>query len=124
MICKSYQSQIDNMKLQHHLVIDNKNKEVAQLTILNQRLTDECRKISEEHKVLAEENKTLKRAVQIQDHKYKELAHQSNQYESVVKQAAEYIQRLEEMNRALSNELTRDQGQHSFFPPHNPPDVF
>lgn len=125
-LTKTYESQIAQMKLQHQNQIESKNKELAQIMVINQRLTEECRKVHEENKSLLEENKVFKRAIPIQESKNKELIQQSLQYETVIQQAVEHIHQLEERNRALSNELAlQRRGQSlSFFPPHNPPDVF
>jgi hypothetical protein len=122
-LSKSFQSQIEQIKLQHQNEINEKNKELMQSAMLHQRLSDDCNKIHEACKSLQEESKILKRAVQIQDSKNKDLSQQLLQSEELIRQAVEHIKRVEETNRALSNELVMLQNSHHHHH-YNPPDVY
>ena len=71
---------------------------------------------------LQEENKVLKRAVQLQDAKTKELCQQIEQYQQVIRLATDHIQHLEHANRMLREEM--DLSRNGRFNNFGPPDVY
>jgi hypothetical protein len=119
---RTYQAQIESLRQQHVTQLDVKNKDLAQMSVLNSKLLEEYKRLSSENTTMAEENRVLKKAVQFQDQKQKDAAGQISQYELIVKSAVEHIQRVEASNRELMQELAALR-QQSLFSSHNS-DIF
>ena len=122
-LVKSQESQTATLKAEHQKAVEHKDREIAQLKALNQKLLHDLQKGMNESQHVNEENKVLKKAVQIQDAKQKDLLQQNEQYQHIIRLATEHIQNLESANRNLRQELelTRHGNSFGHFPP---PDVY
>lgn len=124
---RNYESQISAIRSECRQILDKKTQEVEAHAQANKRLTDNLQALSCENKTISEENKILKKAVAIQDNRYRDMVSQNNNLQSVLGQAVERIQFLQETNKNLSEHVNILRGGHlhghnSFPPP--PPDVF
>lgn len=120
---KAQEAQTAALKAGHQRVVEQQDREITQLKVLNQKLLQELQKGSNENHQIHEENKLLKKAVQIQDGKQKELLQQNEQYQHIIRLATEHIQNLESTNRNLRQELEMTRHGNSFGH-FSPPDVF
>lgn len=119
-----YQSVIASMKMEHQMALARKDQEAQQMHQENQQLRARCQAMTQEHNVCLEEGRVLKRAVAIQENRYRELSSTHDQLQNVMRMAAEHIAKLENENRELNSLVSSFQySGSSGFPP-GPPDVY
>mmetsp|Transcript_70431 Transcript_70431/g.138301 ORF Transcript_70431/g.138301 Transcript_70431/m.138301 type:complete len:209 (+) Transcript_70431:124-750(+) len=119
-----YQSVIASMKIEHQMALTRKDQETQQLNHNNQQLMARCQAMTQEHNSCLEEGRVLKRAVAIQESRFRELSATHEQLQNVMRMAAEHIAKLENENRELNSLVSSFQyGGPSGFPP-GPPDVY
>lgn len=109
--------------MEQQMMNARKDHEMQQLISENQRLTNQCLAMRIEHNQCLEENKVLKKAVGIQDNRYRELSSNYDQLQNVMAMAADHIGKLEQSNRELSAQISH-MTYSGHFPPGPPPDVF
>lgn len=81
--------------------------------------------LTRELEQMQHENKILKRAVTIQDGRYKEIESQLSSLQQIASQGAEYVKRLEQINYALGVRVQQmGQSNNDFLGGLRPPDVF
>lgn len=118
-----HESVVTSLRMEQQMLVARKDHELQQVMQENQRLNNQCLAMRMEHNQCLEENKVLKKAVGIQDGRYRELASNYDQLQHVMAMAAEHIANLERSNRELSSQISQmSYGNH--FPPGPPPDVF
>lgn len=66
---RNYESQISAIRFECQQILDKKTQEVETHMQTNKRLTENLQAMSCENKTISEENKILKKAVAIQDHR-------------------------------------------------------
>eukprot|EP01036_Dinobryon_divergens_P022751 gene22751-31040_t len=124
---RNYESQILAIRSECRQILDKKTQEVESHIQTNKRLTENLQAMSCENKTILEENKILKKAVAIQDNRYRDMVSQNNNLQSVLGQAVERIHYLQDTNKNLSEHINILKGGllhgHNSFPP-PPPDVF
>lgn len=118
---KYYESQLLSLKIEYEMNINNKESQIKELQNVNYKLINEFQIVSNDKKQLYEENNILKKAVSIQDNRYKDLYNQNIQLNNVLAQAANCINELRNSRgESCSNCCVNN---YSSFPP-PPPDVY
>lgn len=125
-IQRYHESVVTSLRMEQQMLVARKDQEIQQIMLENQRLNSQCLAMRMEHNQCLEENKLLKKAVAIQDGRFRELSANYDQLQNVMAMAAEHIANLEKNNRELSAQLSNMSYSGSFghFPPGGPPDVY
>jgi len=101
------------------LITTELNQKYNNVVMLGSKMQNDCKRLDEE-------NKLLKRAVNIQDNKLKQADEVNNQLQVILNQAIQRIQQLEESNNelkiALLSRLDTSNSFDNFM--RGPPDVF
>jgi hypothetical protein len=119
-----HQSVVMSLKTEHQMAMNRKEQELQHLRHEHQQLINRCQEMTKEHNACLEENRVLKRAVAIQDNKYRELSNTNQQMQQVMALAAEHVAKLEQANRELTALVHAcEHGSFGGFPP-GPPDVY
>jgi hypothetical protein len=96
---------VSSLKIEHAMVLARKDQQIQQLLQECDVNNSRCKSMVQQHNQCLEDNKLLKKAVAIQDGRYKELASQFNQLQQLAAQAAEHIAQLERTNRAMADQM-------------------
>eukprot|EP01031_Cornospumella_fuschlensis_P037529 gene37529-45579_t len=123
---KYLESQLTSARAEHALQMQRKTQEITELSTAKLTLSAQIQKLTKENESSVQEAKILKRAVTIQDSRYKELLAHSQQLEQCLQLALSKIEELDHANRALRCELDVSQQGHygDYTPPPPPPDVY
>lgn len=120
-----HNSVVSSLKIEHQMALNRKDQEIQRVQQENQQLQGRCQAMTHEHNACLEESRLLKRAVGIQDARYRELSSTHDQLQQVMALAAEHIAKLEHANRELTSLLNSCQyGGGSTGFSRGPPDVF
>lgn len=126
---KYLECQLTSLRAEHAMVLNQKHQQLTDLTASKLQVLAECHKQHTEKEAILQEGKLLKKAVAIQDGRYRELMTQNTQLQECLRLAMEKLQEYDIANRNLQYELNLSRGsQQGFggygFPPQPPPDVF
>mmetsp|Transcript_576 Transcript_576/g.1007 ORF Transcript_576/g.1007 Transcript_576/m.1007 type:complete len:252 (+) Transcript_576:240-995(+) len=124
-----HESVVASLKMEQQMAVERKDQEIRHLTQQNQQLMGQYQSLAQQHETIHEENRVLKRGIQIQDGKHRELGQQYQRLQEVMSMAAARIAQLEQQNRQLTEQLYTSSaysGSHmdSMFPPPGPPDIY
>lgn len=123
---KYLECQLTSLRAEHAMQIQRKTQEITELNTAKLTFSAQIQKLAKENESSIQEAKLLKRAVTIQDGRYKELLAHSQQLEACLQLAMRRIEDLDCANRTLRCELDMTQQGHygDFTPPPPPPDVY
>lgn len=82
-----------------------REQELAQLDTEIQRVSQECEELSRQCEEATQENKVLKKGIQIQESKLKEASHHQDQLTQMIQHAITHINGLEKANQELFAEI-------------------
>ena len=120
-VSRYYESQLLSLRTEYEMNMNNKSNEINELRNINNKILNELIGIKVEKKQLLDENNILKKAVNIQDNRYKELYNQNVKLNDVLTQAAICIN---DLKRNKDNNKCNCYGSsYDSFPP-PPPDVY
>lgn len=122
---KFQNSQLTTRNLQNEMLAQKQAQENAELKSMNQKLLVELQKCGNDRDAVIEENRILKRAVQIQENRLRDLSEQSQQQQQIIQAAVTYIQEAENEKQLKATGQMRNSyaTSHDFHPP-PPPNVF
>ncbi|KAJ1431970.1 hypothetical protein B484DRAFT_445593 [Ochromonadaceae sp. CCMP2298] len=119
-----HESVVASLRMESQMSLARKDQEIQHVVAQNKQMQERLVAVLREQSSV-EENKLLKKAVAIQDSRYRELAAQHHQLQQVVGPACERIQQLEQINQELTDQLYAVQyGNIDAFRPPGPPDVY
>lgn len=132
---KYHESQTLSIKTEYQMNLDKAQREMECLRTQNKSLLESNQSMSGGYKNILDENKVLKRAVGIQDSRLNDQHQQNQQYQRIISQATEYVQKLQEDHKQLetqlrltqqqlSQALSSNRGGNHYDPELPPPDVF
>jgi hypothetical protein len=114
-----HEAQTKTFRSQSESTITDRDGKIASLTALTQQLLERNTRLEQDGKVHQDENRILKKAVGIQDHRQRELTAQNQQLQGLLGQASQYIQALETQNHELLGELRHRELGATKFPPNS-----
>mmetsp|Transcript_2452 Transcript_2452/g.2577 ORF Transcript_2452/g.2577 Transcript_2452/m.2577 type:complete len:201 (-) Transcript_2452:253-855(-) len=122
---QEFDANVSNMRAEFRKTLQETNidsENTRNNLVVAMRSIDEGRQQIEK---VEEENRLFKRAIAIQEGRYREVAQQSQQLREALTQAVEHIGQIEKINSNLKEQLRRGNGpefiSHSHF---LPPDVY
>jgi len=123
-IQRYHESVVQSIRMEHQMALARKDQEIQHITNENRSMSSQCVAMIQEHNACLEENRLLKKAVGIQDGRYRELSANYDQLQHVMALAAQHIAQLEKKNEELSSHLSNVMfSSNNNFPP-RPPDVY
>ena len=123
-IQRYHESVVQSIRMEHQMALVRKDQEIQHITNENRNMSAQCVAMIQEHNACLEENRLLKKAVGIQDGRYRELSGNYDQLQNVMALAAQHIAQLEKKNEELSSQLHNVMfSSNNNFPP-RPPDVY
>jgi hypothetical protein len=122
-IQRYHESVLSSIRMEHQMALARKDQEIQHISNENKTMTARCHAMINEHNSCLEENRLLKKAVGIQDGRYRELSANYDQLQHVMGRAAQHIAMLEKKNEELSEQVhsMMFSGNNSNF---RPPDVY
>jgi chromosome segregation ATPase len=125
MFTKYLESQILSLRIEAQLSNERRDKEINHLQGIIGLISQENSRLHQEKNSLMEENKILKKAVQLLDSKLKDSQSQNDQIQEIISKAVAHIEEIELENRRLNYELNlSNKGYGQSFFDQTPPDVY
>ena len=103
--------------------IQEKDTIIQDIRNNSKNITDNLQSQQSQLHKYEEENNLFKRAISIQEGRYRELSQQNSQQRETLKQAIDYITNLEYINQKLKETLRNNNGPE-FISYQPPPDVY
>uniref|UniRef100_A0A6V1NE11 Uncharacterized protein n=1 Tax=Heterosigma akashiwo TaxID=2829 RepID=A0A6V1NE11_HETAK len=120
---ENFQAEIENLRFTLSKELEAKEASLSQFKIENASLQNQLAQFQHELQRIQEENKILKKAVNLQNSKAKESEQTIKMQEATLVQAVDHIKKLEQTNYALRIHLENSKSTPLTFD-QRPPDVF
>eukprot|EP01041_Mallomonas_annulata_P009217 gene9217-19115_t len=119
---QEFDNHINNLRLETQRALSEKDFSLQEMQNTTKLMMDTVQLVQQQNQKLDEENKLFKRAIGIQEGRYRELGLQHQQIRDALGQAIEYVANLERANASLKDHLRQMNGPE-FISYQPPPDV-